>query len=66
MKLIKSALLIAFSLLIQQAWACSCVPPPSVEESFKSTDAVFTGTVMKIEQEFDTTVNDHGDTIVLF
>lgn len=66
MKLLKSVLLIVFSLFIQQAWACTCVPSPSVEESFKSADAVFTGTVMKIEQELDTTIDDHGDTILVF
>ena len=49
MKIIKPSLLVLFTLFIQQAWACSCAPPPSVKESFKSTNAVFTGTVLKVE-----------------
>lgn len=51
MKLIKSVLLIVFSLFIQQTWACSCGAPPSIGESLKSYDAVFTGTVLKIEDD---------------
>ncbi|HEY0427264.1 MAG TPA: hypothetical protein VGC76_05620 [Pyrinomonadaceae bacterium] len=36
-------------LAIQNAFACSCVKPPSVEEGFEQSAAVFYGTVESVE-----------------
>ncbi len=58
MKIIKPTLILLLSICFQYAWACSCMQPGSVEESFKQADAVFTGTVLNVENDLTPSPDD--------
>lgn len=48
-----SLILATFSFLPTVAHACSCVDPPTVEESFKDSIAVVYGTVVSVDNDSD-------------
>jgi hypothetical protein len=46
--IVSAALIFAIQ---QTAFACSCVPPPPPVEALEQSDAVFSGKVLKVEQD---------------